>query len=159
MLRNVILPLQNCVSHKTFPAIYKEPHPVWWNLSTGSDGALPYPYTYYNSGRLLQGNLCSLCFQFRLDLFCLCLCSSFLDYLRSAVYHLFGFLQAQAGSFTNNLDNFNFVRANFGQLNVELSLLFFSGSLACSACCCNNNACCCGYAELFLTCFYQLVQL
>ena len=53
---------------------------------------------------------------------------------------------------TYNLDNLNLVRANLGQLYVELGLLFLS--CCCAACCCNYNACCCGYAELFLTCFY-----
>ena len=73
--------------------------------------------------------------------------------LRSTVNYVLSLFQTKTGSFTYNLDNFNLVRANLGQLYVELGLLL--SCLACASCCCNYNACCCGYAKLFLTCLYR----
>lgn len=105
---------------------------------------------------LFQSNLCAFCFELCLQLFCFCLGSCFLYNLRSAVYNFFCFLQTKTCCFTNNLDNLNLVRANLCQLYVEFCLFFLS---FCRACCCYNNACCCRYAKLFLTSFYQFVQL
>ena len=106
--------------------------------------------------KLLKSNFSAFSFQFGLQLFSLSFGSALFQYLRSAVNYFFRLFQAQTCSFTNNFDNFNFVRANFCQLYVELVFLFSCCCIA-SACCCNYNARCCGYTKLFFTCFYQFV--
>ena len=58
---------------------------------------------------------------------------AFLDVLRSAVDQVLGFLQTQAGDFTHGLDDADLVGASAGQDNVELGLLFSSGSTTASS--------------------------
>ena len=107
---------------------------------------------------LFQSNLCALCLELCLQLLSLSLGCALLNYLRSAVNYFLSFLQAKTSCLTNNLDNLNLVRANLCQLYIELSLLFSFLSCA-STCCCYYNACCCRYANLFLSCLYQLFEL
>ena len=101
--------------------------------------------------KLLKSNFSALSLKFCLDVVSLFLGSASLNNLRSTVNNVLSLFQTKTCYFTNNLDNFNLVRANLCQLNVELSLLFLS---CCCRACCYNNACCCGYTELFLTSFY-----
>ena len=67
-------------------------------------------------------------FQLGNDLFGLFLGDSFLQGLRSGIDHLLGFLQAQAGQGTDNLDDGDLVGAAFLQDDVELGLFFLGSS-------------------------------
>ena len=54
---------------------------------------------------LLELDLGAGFFQLLLDLFGVVLAGAFLDGLRSAVHQILGFLQAEAGDLTDNLDD------------------------------------------------------
>ena len=77
---------------------------------------------------LLDLDLCASFLEFGSDLLGLVLGDAFLEVLRSAIDEFLGFLQAQAGQSTDNLDDSNLVGASSLQNDVELSLLFLSGS-------------------------------
>ena len=62
-------------------------------------------------------------FQLLLDVFGFFFGNALFQNLGSAVNDVLRFLQAKSGNFADNLDNLNLVRANLGQLNVELGLL------------------------------------
>ena len=107
--------------------------------------------------RLLKGDLSSLSLKLSLKVISGSLVSSLLKNLRSALNEILSFLQAKTCDLTNDLDDLDLVRANLGQLNIELGLLF----CRCSTCCRASyyDACCCRYAKLFLTSLYQLIEL
>ena len=105
---------------------------------------------------LFKGDLSSLSFEFSLEVFSFCLGDSFFNLARSTVNESLSFLQAEAGNFTDNLDDLNFVRADLGKFNIKLILLF---CCLCRACCCYNNTSCCGNTKLFFTSLDQFVQL
>ena len=66
--------------------------------------------------------------ELRLERLSVVLGDAFLDSLRSLVDERLSFLQAQAGSFLDNLDDVNLVRASGLEDNVELGLLLSSRS-------------------------------
>ena len=98
---------------------------------------------------LFKCNLSAFCFKFCFDVFSFCFGCAFFKSFRSTVNYCFSFFQSKTGNFTNNFDNFYFVRSNFCKFYVEL-IFFFSCFSSCSSCC-YYNTCCCGNAELFLT--------
>lgn len=83
--------------------------------------------------KLLQFDLSASLGELRLKSLSVVLGNAFLNGLRSLVNHSLSFLQAQAGSFLNNLDNVDLVCASRLQNNVELGLLFSSRSSSASA--------------------------
>ncbi|CAI8815001.1 hypothetical protein EMIT0P260_210008 [Pseudomonas sp. IT-P260] len=77
---------------------------------------------------LFQLDFSACFFQLLLSVFSSFFRNAFSYNLRSAIYFLFGFFQAQTGQFTNCLDHVYFLLAGFNQDNVELGLLFNSSS-------------------------------
>ena len=77
--------------------------------------------------RLLQSDGCADFFQLGLDLVCFCLGGAFLQSLGSVVYQVLGFLQAQAGDLSDDLDDLDLFRTDCFEYDVEFVLLFFSG--------------------------------
>ena len=73
---------------------------------------------------LLDLDLCASFLEFGSDLLGLVLGDAFLEVLRSAIDEFLGFLQAQAGQSTDDLDDSDLVCAAFLQDDVELGLLF-----------------------------------
>ena len=133
-----------------FIKMYSRKTPV---LQQGKQASYIHDYGFrIGKAQLFDCNFCSNFFHLFFDVFCFFFGNSFFDVLRSAVNNSFCFFKTKTCDLTNNFDNFNFLSANFCQLNIEFCLLFCF--LSCSCCtCCNYNTCCCGYAELFLTCF------
>ena len=80
----------------------------------------------YGEGKLLDFDLGASFLEFGSDLLGLVLGDSFLEGLGSAVDHFLGFLQAQAGQGTDDLDDSDLVGASGLQDDVELGLLFLS---------------------------------
>jgi hypothetical protein len=76
--------------------------------------------------RLLDFDLGACVFQLLLEGFCVSLGNAFLDRLRSAINQILGFLEAQAGNCTDDLDDFNLLVAGASQDDGELGLLFSS---------------------------------
>ncbi len=77
---------------------------------------------------LLDFDLRASFFKLLLQRFGVGLGSAFLHGLRSAVDDVLGFLQAQAGSGTDDLDDLDLLGAGFEQHDVEFGLLFNRGS-------------------------------
>ena len=80
--------------------------------------------------KLLDLDLCASFLELGGDLFGFVLGDAFLEVLRSAVDEFLGFLQAQAGQSTDDLDDSDLVGASGLQNDVELGLLFLSSSSA-----------------------------
>ena len=100
--------------------------------------------------RLLEFDLSAGSFELLLEVFSFSLGSAFLNSLGSAFDEVLGFLQAEAGDFTNSLNNGDLVRADFRQNDVEFGLLFSSrGSSATSSRSNCNSGSSSGNTELF----------
>ena len=80
--------------------------------------------------KLLDLDLCASFLELGGDLLGFVLGDAFLEVLRSAVDEFLGFLQAQAGQSTDDLDDSDLVGASGLQNDVELSLLYLSSSSA-----------------------------
>ena len=78
--------------------------------------------------KLLNLDLCASLGELRLERLSVVLGDAFLNSLRSLVNESLSFLQAEAGSFLDNLDDVDLVRASGLEDNVELGLLFSSRS-------------------------------
>src|SRR5690606_11233948 len=87
----------------------------------------PSPYA---SSRLLELDLGACVFQLLLDGFSVSLRDAFLDGLRCAINEVLGFLQAQAGSGADDLNDFNLLVASGSQNDGEVGLFFSSSSAA-----------------------------
>jgi hypothetical protein len=79
---------------------------------------------------LLDFDLGASVFQLLLEGFCISLGNAFLDRLRSAVNQILGFLEAQAGNGTDDLDDFNLLVAASSENDGEFGLLFSSAAAA-----------------------------
>ena len=88
---------------------------------------------------LLDLDLCASFLEFGSDLLGLVLGDAFLEVLRSAIDEFLGFLQAQAGQSTDDLDDSDLVGASGLQDDIELSLLFLSGSSSATSACRGNR--------------------
>ena len=75
-----------------------------------------------------SSNLSAFSLKFCLDVVSFVFGCTLLKNLRSAVYNVLSFLEAKTCYFTNNFDNFYFVRSNFCKFYVELIFFF---------CCCS----------------------
>ena len=111
----------------------------------------------YGEGKLLDFDLGASFLEFGSDLLGLVLGDSFLEGLGSAVDHFLGFLQAQAGQGTDDLDDSDLVGASGLQDDVELGILFLSGSSAGSGS--GDSSGSGGNAELLFQSMNQLGQL
>ena len=78
--------------------------------------------------KLLDLDLCASFLELGSDLLGLVLGDAFLEVLRSAIDEFLGFLQAQAGQSTDNLDDSDLVVAEAREVDVELGLLLSSSS-------------------------------
>ena len=81
--------------------------------------------------KLFKSNFSAFSLKFSFELFSFCFGSTLFEDFRSTVNYFFSFFQAKSCSFTNNFDNFNFVRANLCQLYVELVFLLRCCCIAC----------------------------
>ena len=110
----------------------------------GEERTIPHPNIYYrtkkdcrgnssavffNQPRLFQFNLSASFFQLSFHSFSISLGNAFLQGVRSGINSGFGFFQAQAGQFTNNLDYVDLAGTAVSQDNIEFGL-FSSSSTA-----------------------------
>ena len=93
-----------------------------------------------------------------LDLLSLVLGNAFLNGLGCALNQILSVLQAQTGDLANSLDNVQLVSTKACQNNVELGLLFSSGS-SCTGSGNNAYGSSSGYAELLFNCLYKVSEL
>ncbi|KFM83840.1 hypothetical protein DJ90_5575 [Paenibacillus macerans] len=106
--------------------------------------------------RLFYFYSCACFFQFCFDAVCFFFAHFFFQRLRSVVYQVFGFFQAEARDFANHFDNVDFGCASVSQDHVEFSLFSSFGTAAAATC--YNYRSCCSYAKFFFDCFYKIVQ-
>ena len=83
--------------------------------------------------KLLNLNLSASLFQLLLDVVSLSLGDLLLDSLGSAINDSLSLLQAQTGDLLNDLDDLHLGSASLSQDDVELGLLFLSGSSSASS--------------------------
>src|SRR4051812_22445907 len=80
--------------------------------------------TALHSGLLLDISLCACLFELRFSGLGLFLRNGFLDWLRSRIDEIFGLFKTEARQLADGFDALDFVRADFGQNDVNLGLLF-----------------------------------
>ena len=107
--------------------------------------------------RLLDFDLGACVFELLLERFGISLGNAFLDRLRSAIDQILGFLQAQAGSGTDDLDDLNLLVTGTSQNDGEFGLLFSSSSSASTGRASNGDGSG-GNAELLFECLDQVIQ-
>ena len=107
--------------------------------------------------KLLDLNLSASLFQLLLDVLSLSLGSLLLDSLGSAVNDSLSLLQAQTGDLLDQLDDAHLASASLDQDDVELGLLFLSGSSSASSG--GSSSSNSRNAELFAVCVDELLQL
>ena len=89
--------------------------------------------------KLLNLNLSASLFQLLLDVVSLSLGDLLLDSLGSAINDSLSLLQAQTGDLLNDLDDLHLGSASLSQDDVELGLLFLSGSSSATSACRGNR--------------------
>ncbi len=108
--------------------------------------------------KLLDFDLGASVFELLLERFGVGLGDGFLDGLRSAINEVLRFLQAQAGDGADNLNHFNLLVASGQQDDVELGLLFSSGSSSATSARSGDSQGSGGNAELLFERLDQVVQ-
>ena len=107
--------------------------------------------------KLLNLNLSASLFQLLLDVVSLSLGDLLLDSLGSAINDSLSLLQAQTGDLLDQLDDAHLASASLDQDDVELGLLFLSGSSSASSS--GSSSSNSGNTELFAVSVDQFLQL